>query len=216
MGSDEASYASPVSARIDGEVALVFFTRNGLVVAQPRSGEVLFQHRWRARSRNSVNAATPLVIDGTVFLSASYGVGATVVRLRGDLVEPLWSSDEVLTNHYATSVHKDGVLYGFHGRQEYSPSFRAVNWKTGKVLWSKDGFGGGSVIVANNRLLILRENGELVMASASPDSYKVISRAQILQGTVRAYAAIANGLYYARNQDTLICLDLRSQILDTQ
>ena len=208
-GSDEASYASPVTAQLGGQQAILFFTRTGLVAARPRTGEILLQHRWRARSRNSVNAATPIVVDDAVFLSTSYGTGATVVRLEADGVQTLWASDEVLTNHYATSVQKDGVLYGFHGRQEYSPSFRAVEWKTGKVRWSEDRFGGGSVMIAGDRLLIQRENGELVMAAATPERFEVISRAQILQGTVRAYAALADGLYYVRNRDTLVCVNLK-------
>ena len=208
-GSDEASYASPVTAQLGGEQAILFFTRTGLVAARPRTGEILLQHRWRARSRNSVNAATPIVVDDAVFLSTSYGTGATVVRLAADGVRTLWASDEVLTNHYATSVQKDGVLYGFHGRHEYSPSFRAVEWKTGKVRWSEDRFGGGSVMIAGDCLLIQRENGELVMASATPERFEVISRAQILQGTVRAFAALADGLYYVRNGDTLVCVNLK-------
>ncbi len=208
-GSDEASYASPVTAQLGGQQAILFFTRTGLVAARPRTGEILLQHRWRARSRNSVNAATPIVVDDAVFLSTSYGTGATVVRWEADVVRTLWASDEVLTNHYATSVQKDGILYGFHGRQEHSPSFRAADWKSGKVRWSEDRFGGGSVMIAGDRLLIQRENGELVIASATPERFEVISRAQILQGTVRAFAALADGLYYVRNGDTLVCVNLK-------
>ncbi|MFB3127625.1 MAG: hypothetical protein ACE1Z8_09095, partial [Candidatus Acidiferrales bacterium] len=65
-----------------------------------------------------------------------------------------------------------------------------------------------SITRAGDRLLILRQNGELLLAKASPASFQVISRAQILQGTVRAYPAIANGLLYARSTDTLICVRL--------
>ena len=65
------------------------------------------------------------------------------------------------------------------------------------------------MILAGTRLLIQRENGELVMASATPERFAVISRARILQGTVRAYPAIANGLYYVRNSDTLVCVKLK-------
>jgi hypothetical protein len=60
-----------------------------------------------------------------------------------------------------------------------------------------------------DRLLILRETGELVLAAATPDAFRPIARAQILPATVRAFPALANGLLYARNEKTLICLDLR-------
>jgi outer membrane protein assembly factor BamB len=115
----------------------------------------------------------------------------------------------VLSNHYATSVYRDGYLYGFHGRQEFGPSFRAVEFRTGKVRWSQDQFRAGSVTLAADRLLIVRESGELVFAAASPDAFRTLARAQILQATVRALPALADGFLYVRNDNTLVCLDLR-------
>ena len=67
----------------------------------------------------------------------------------------------------------------------------------------------GSVILAGDRLVILRENGELLIAPASPDAFKPLARAEVLPGIVRAFPALANGLLYARNEKTLVCLDLR-------
>jgi hypothetical protein len=85
-----------------------------------------------------------------------------------------------------------------------------VEFLTGKVRWSEDRFGAGSVTLAGNRLLIVRENGELILAAASPDRFTPVARARILPGVVRAYPAIAGGLLYVRNEDTLVCLDLRT------
>ena len=168
-----------------------------------------FQRRWRARQNASVNAATPIVLGDLIFISAEYGPGAAALQLEGTTLTELWSSNDALSNHYATSVMHDGILFGFHGRQEFGPSFRAVELKTGRVRWSQDRFMAGSVILAGDRLLILRENGELVLAPASPDAFKPIARAQVLPETVRAFPALANGLLYARNEKTLVCLDLR-------
>ena len=166
----------------------------------------------------SVNAATPVVIGDLIFISAEYGPGAAVLRLDGSKLTELWASDDVLTNHYATSVHHNGFLYGFHGRQEFGPSFRAVELRTGKVRWSEEKFRAGSVTgvhdlhvwtLAGDRLLILRENGEMIIAAASPDAFRPIARAQVLPPTVRAFPALADGFLYIRNDNTLICLDLR-------
>jgi hypothetical protein len=142
-------------------------------------------------------------------VSAEYGPGAAVLRLDGSALTPLWASDEVLTNHYATSVYHDGHLYGFHGRQEFGPSLRAVDFKTGTVKWSQEQFRAGSVTLAGDRLLIIREGGEMILAPASRDGFKPIARAQILPATVRAMPAVADGFVYVRNEDTLVCLDLR-------
>jgi len=206
---DEASYSSGVAATIGGRRLALFLTRNGLVALDPATGKVLLQRRWRARQAASVNAATPLVIGDLIFISAEYGPGAGVLRVEGSNLVDVWASDEVMSNHYATSVHGNGFLYGYHGRQEFGPSFRAVELRTGKVRWSQDKFGAGSVTLAGDRLLIMRENGELILAAASPDAFKPIARAQVLPATVRAFPALAGGLLYVRNEKTLVCLDLR-------
>ena len=206
----EASYSSPVTGTFGGRKVALFFTRQALVGLDPANGTQLFQRTWRSRSQASVNAASPVVVDDLVFVSATYETGATVLRVSGSTVEPLWASDEVLSNHYATSIYYNGYLYGFHGRQEFGQALRAVDFKTGKVAWSQEQFKAGTVLLVGNRLLILRESGELVLAEASPEAFRPIARAQILQGVVRAYPALSDGLLYARNSaDTLVCLDLR-------
>jgi len=207
---DGASYSSGIGATIAGRRYAVFLTRNGLVGVDPAAGQVRFERQWRARQAASVNAATPVIVGDLIFISAEYGPGAGVLRFDGSKLTDLWSSDDVLSNHYATSVYAGGYLYGFHGRQEFGQSFRAVEFQTGKVRWSQDRFGAGSVTLAGNRLLIVRENGELVLAAASPEGFTPVARAQILPGVVRAYPAIAGGLLYVRNENTLVCLDLRN------
>jgi outer membrane protein assembly factor BamB len=206
---DDASYSSGVGATIGGRRSAVFLTRDSLVGLEPASGAIQFQRRWRARLAASVNAATPLVIGDQIFVSAQYGPGAGVLRVNGSQLVDVWVSDDVLSNHYATSVFHNGHLYGFHGRQEFGPSFRAVEFQTGTVKWSQEQFRAGSVLLAGDKLLITREGGELVLATASPQAFKPIARAQILQGVVRPYPALADGLLYVRNENTLLCLDLR-------
>src|SRR3970282_2256135 len=116
---DDASYSSGVAATIGGRRSGVFLTRDSPGWIEPANGAVQFQRRWRARQAASINAATPLVIGDLIFVSAEYGPGAGVLRVNGSQLMDLWTSDEVLSNHYATSVlHKD-YLYGFHGRQEF-------------------------------------------------------------------------------------------------
>jgi outer membrane protein assembly factor BamB len=207
--TDAASYSSGVGATMNGRRYAVFLTRAGLVGLDPATGQVAFQRAWRARQAASVNAATPIVAGNRIFLSAEYGPGAGVLQFDGTKLTDLWLSDDALSNHYATSVLHEGRLYGFHGRQEFGPVFRAVDLQTGKVLWSTGRFGAGSVTLAGSRLLILRESGELVIAAASPASFQQIAAARILPATVRAYPALADGVLYVRNDDTLVAVDLR-------
>jgi outer membrane protein assembly factor BamB len=213
---DAASYSSGVGATIGGKRLAVFLTREGLVGLDPANGQIQFQQRWRSRQAASVNAASPVVVGDQIFVSAEYGPGAGVLQVAGAKLTPLWQSDEALSNHYATSIYYNGTLYGFHGRQEFGQDFRAVDFKTGKVLWSQDMFRAGSVILAGDRLVILRESGELVMAPASPTGFRPTARAQVLRGVARPYPALADGFLYVRterdektDESSLVCLDLR-------
>jgi outer membrane protein assembly factor BamB len=210
---DEASYSSGTATNLGGKRALIFLTRANLTGLEPGTGKVLFQKRWRALQQASVNAATPVIVNDPmgdlIFVSAEYGPGAGVLRVNGATLTPVWTNDDVLNNHYATPVYRDGILYGFHGRQEMGQALRAVELRTGKVRWSEERFLAGSLILAGDKLLILRETGELVLASATPEAFRPITRAQILPATVRAFPALAGGLLYARNEKTLVCIDLR-------
>jgi outer membrane protein assembly factor BamB len=205
----EASYSSPVVATIHGLSYLFCLTRSGLVGVDPVTGRVSIEFPWRARMQASVNAATPLVIGDRVFISASYGTGAALLQIVGTNIKKLWSSDEVLSNHYATSIVHEGYLYGFHGRQEHGPSLRCIELQTGKVLWSVDQFGAGTITLVGNQLLLLRENGEIVIAPTSPKEFRPVTTSKVLSGTIRAYPALARGFLFARNEDSLVCVALR-------
>jgi outer membrane protein assembly factor BamB len=206
---DDASYSSGMAATIGGRRSAIFLTRDSLVGLDPANGAIQFQRRWRARNANSVNAATPLVVGDSIFVSSEYGPGAGVLRVEGAKLVDVWASDEVMSNHYATSVYHDGFLYGYHGRQEFGPSLRAVEFKTAAVKWSLDQFRAGSITLVGDRLLVIREGGEMMLAPASPQGFKPLARAQILPGVVRPLPAIADGFVYVRNENTLVCLDLR-------
>jgi len=149
------------------------------------------------------------VVDDFVFLSASYGTGAILMQVDAGGLKKIWASDDALTNHYATSMYKDGFLYGFHGRQEEGQSLRCIEFKAGKVRWEVEGFGAGTVTLAGDKLLILREGGELMLAAAVPTGLRQISAAKVLPPVVRAYPAIANGRIYVRNEKMLVCLNLK-------
>jgi outer membrane protein assembly factor BamB len=207
--SDEASYSSPVAATLDGVRHVFFFTREGLVSLDPRTGAVRFRKHWRSRLNASVNAAAPVVLDGHLFLTACYGTGAILLRVRPDGVDEVWQSDEVLSAHYGTPLRRGDFLYGCDGRQEEGARLRCVEWKMGKVRWTREGFGCGSLLLADGRLLALTEAGDLVLLEATPEAYRELARATVLDGTCRAPLALANGRLYGRDERKLICWNLK-------
>ena len=206
---EPASYSSPAAATIDGTRHIFFFTMGGLVSVDPKTGDIRFRKPWRSRNPASVTAATPLVVNDQVFISASYGTGAVLLRVHKDEVEEIWKSDQAMSNHYNTCIYKDGFLYGCDGRQEPGARLRCVELATGKVQWTKPGFGCATMILANGRIIALDENGDLILLDPSPDSYKELARVHVLDNPCRAPLALANGRLYARNDKKLICWNLK-------
>jgi hypothetical protein len=201
--NSEAGYSSPVGATIGGARHILFFTREGLVDADPESGRIRFEQRWRARMQASVNAALPVVVGDEVFVSASYGTGASLWKIQGDKARQIWSGDDSISSHYSTPVYKDGYLYGFHGRQEEGQQLRCIEWKSGKVKWSVDGMRAGTVTLAGTHLFVLKENGELVIAPADPKAFRPMKTVKVAEPVLRAYPALAGGRLYVRTDSML-------------
>jgi outer membrane protein assembly factor BamB len=207
---DAASYSSPAMASLAGKRTAVFLTRQGLLGLDPATGVERFRQPWRARLQASVNAATPLIVGDQVFVSASYGTGAGLFAVGADGLKMLWKNDAVLSNHYNTSVESQGFLYGIDGRQEGGgAALRCVEWATGKARWGQERFGCASLIRAGDKLLALTENGELVLFDATPEAYRERARAKVFDTTCRAAPALADGRFYARDTQKLVCIDLR-------
>ncbi|HLJ98049.1 MAG TPA: PQQ-binding-like beta-propeller repeat protein [Gemmataceae bacterium] len=207
----EASYASPVVATIHGKRRAIFFTREGIVLLDPRTGQVVYSKHWRARMHASVNAASPVVTDDLVFFSACYGTGALLLQVGTDGIHEVWTSGSAMSNHYDTCIQNNGYLYGFDGRQEEGAKLRCIELKTGKVRWTDDHPGCGSMILAEGNLIILTENGELLLVEANPVAYKEKARAQVLTAPCRSPIALADGRLYGRDTTKLACWNLKRQ-----
>lgn len=200
--SDRASYSTPTAADIHGKHMLLFLTREGFLALDPTDGSEIHRRPFRARIDASVNAATPLVFGDEVFLSASYNTGALL--LDGNGWKEIWKSDDVLSNHYNTSVKVGDHLYGIHGREEAGGELRCVEWKTGKVAWTKPQFGCAFLIAADGLLIAAVETGELVLLEASPKGYMERGRFAPLTKPLRGAPALSDGLLFVHDDKTLI------------
>jgi hypothetical protein len=158
-----------------------------------------------------VNAATPLVFDNQVFLTASYNIDAVLATLKSP-AEVKWQDGDTLSSQYATPVLHAGHLYGIHGRED-SPTagiLRCVDAKTGKVAWEKADFGIAHIILAGDKLLLAKTDGELILAAAKNSGYEELARAQIARDTTRALPALSQGRFLTRTtkdgQGKLVCV----------
>jgi outer membrane protein assembly factor BamB len=213
---DGASYASAAFADAGGTRQVVFLTREGGLGCGAADGEVLWRYPFRARERFSANAASPVVVGDRVLLSASYGVGSALLKLEGRGVRELWRN-RALGAHWATPIPLDGHAYGFDGRHEEEAELRCVRLEDGRRMWSRGGYGRGSMIRADGRFIILAEDGRLVLADLSPEGAREISSARVLRPHCWGAPVLSRGLLYVQNFDhstgraTLLCLNLRAK-----
>lgn len=205
-----ASYSTPIVRTIRDERLAIFFTREGLVVLDPRSGEVRYEYDFHSASEASVNAASPVIVGDVVFLSASYNVGAVALRLGVTGLAEVWKSRRAMSNHWATSIYADGYLYGMDGRHENGSNFRCIDFQTGAVQWTADrGLGRASFLMAEGHLIALGERGDLALIEATPDRYHEKERVKAMSYPCWTPPILARGLLFLRGETELAAFDLR-------
>ena len=210
-GDHGPSYSTPVVYTIHGRRMAIFLTMNGLLIVEPATGKVLHDFPFRSPLYHSVNAASPVVVDDVVFLSAAYSVGSIALRVTPDKLTTVWRDKETFQNHWATSVYHDGHLYGTHGRHEKEAVMRCIDWKTGALRWSSPpGLGRTTFTMAQGHLLVMGERGYLALVEVTPQRYVEKERVHLLDYPCWAPPVLANGLLYLRGERELLCLDLRA------
>lgn len=197
--TEQASYSSPTLATIHGQESLIFVTRYNCLGIQPRTGEEQFSFPFGKRGP-TVNAATPLVFNDLLFVSASYGVGARLVKFEKLQPTTVWENDTSMSSQYTTCVHHQGHLYGVAGREDVGDAtLRCIEVKSGEVKWDEDGFGIAHIILVKDQLLIVRHDGEVLHAPATPSGFKALARGPALRGTIRALPALSSGKLLIRS-----------------
>ena len=209
-GADPAGYSSPVVFELKGERGVAVFAAKTLVGRSVKDGKELWRYPWK--TSYDVNAATPLV-DGTrVFISSGYGSGCALIDVGVTPVKEIWRNKN-MRNHVNSCVLWKGFIYGFDDEK-----LRCLDAATGAVKWTEDKYGKGSVSIADGKLLLYSEKGQLGLATPSADGYKELAFVPALtvkakypggaQTPTWAVPVLANGKIYCRSQDDLVCLDV--------
>lgn len=199
-------YATGVPFTLDGQNSIVMMVSSEAVALNPATGEVLWRFPWK--TSYDINAAEPLISGDTIFISSGYNHGCALLKIEANKVTELWQNKN-MSNQINSSVLWEGFVYGFSGQVGGGGKLTCLEFQSGQVKWSQGGMGTGSLMLADGKLIILSEDGKLVIAEASPDKYKEISSAQILSGKCWTVPVLANGRIYARNADgRLVCVDV--------
>jgi len=134
---------------------------------------------------------------------------------RDELPVVKWESPK-FSNDIASSVLVDGRLYGFDLKDPQSrldrPSrgeFRCLDFETGRVIWSTIKVGQANLIVADEKLILFTDSGELILVRTGTDEYIELARTQVFRDEICwTSAALHRGCIYLRTQTRAACVYL--------
>ena len=202
-GTNRSGYSTPVPFEFEQQRLLILMGEKTFAAVQAKTGKVLWEHPWV--TRYNANIPDPIVDSNLVFVSTGYQEGSALFDVATGQVTELWFQKNMQT-WLNSSVLWQGYLYG---PNDNGKAITCVERSTGNIIWTQGGFGNGSVTLAEGKLIILSQRGELCIAEASPTGYREIVRSRILTGKCWSVPVLANGKLYARNAaGSLVCVEL--------
>jgi outer membrane protein assembly factor BamB len=216
---DGPSYSSPIAFGDGASRQVVFLTQEGLVSLNPADGTLY----WRSPLKDKIfeSSTTPVRVQD-MLIGSSITIGSVGLQLADKDQKPAASEkwkNPALTCYFSTPVPIGAdLLYMVIGEMDLNPfarkkpaaSLRCVETRTGKELWKKENVGSyhaSLVRTGDNKLVMLEEQGDLVLVEPGPARYVELARTKIC-GSTWVHPAIANGRLYIRDAKELICVQL--------
>lgn len=206
-GGHPASYVGPVLKTLGGVRQLVVYDGDGLTSYQEDSGEELWHYPWTNQPK--VNSAIPEFFeDGTIFFSAGYNSGSARIKpvLKEDGswgTEDVWVSPNVFRLKFNDGVVIGDYIYGLD-----DGVLACLDLNTGKRKWKRGRYGYGQLIQVDDYLLVLSEQGEIVLLEVSSKGPKVLAEVQAISGVTWNHPVVAGNKLLVRNAEEVACYEL--------
>ena len=206
-GDGQAGYTTPLLHTVAGKTTVFLASGKFYSSVDAATGKVSWQHRWLTRF--GANAADPVLAGNRLFISSGYNRGCALLELTEGDPRVVWSNKD-MQNQFSSCVLIEGFLYGIDGDMGAVRALKCMELTTGEIKWSVDGLRSGSLIAAGRRLIILSEDGELVVARVAPSAFEELARCRVLEGRCWTMPVLANGRIFCRSADgDVVCVNVR-------
>ena len=209
-GAFEFSPASPILIDVDEQKQLLYFAGDVVAGVDPATGKTLWTHPHKTDW--GLNISTPIwsPLDNLLFVSSAYGTGSRVLELRRSAgktaVTEKWFSNRMRI-HIGSAIRLGNVVYGSSG--DFGPAFiTAVDVHSGKVLWQDRSFARAQLLHADGKLIILDEDGNLGLATASANGLQVLAKAPVLENLAWTPPTLVGTKLYARDRKNIAAFEL--------
>ena len=212
-GHSSIVISQPLSSQTGGRKVYIQTTGAGAFAVDAKTGT--FQWAYPIDKTTAV-IPTPIVRGDLVFFSAGYKRGGALLRqvpggTGGVAMKEVYGLKKELANKHGGIVLVGDHLYG--DSDDAGIPFCA-ELMTGNVVWKKRGSGKGSatVVAADGHLYVRFADGTLALAKADPADYVEVATFKIPGSDARpswSHSVILDGRLYLREQDKILCYDLR-------
>jgi len=203
--NDSAGYTSPMLATLAGRRQIVWISGERAVGLSLEDGKLLWEFAFPAQL--GINCAQPVVIDDThILVSSAMGPGAALLEVsqNGDnyTARAVWQNNR-MKNKFSSSVLYQGYIYGLD-----EAILACIDPKTGELKWKGGRYGFGQLLLAGGYLVVLTEDGDVVLVRATPEGHQELARFSAIQGRTWNIPAIDHGLLLVRNTTEMACFRL--------
>jgi outer membrane protein assembly factor BamB len=202
---DRVGYTSPILATLAGRRQIVWISAQRAVGLAPENGAPLWEYPFPAQ--NDMNCSQPVVVDeSSVLLSSSPGPGAALLEISksGETLtaRAVWANNR-MKNKFNSSVLYQGYIYGLD-----DTILACIDARTGDLKWKGGRYGYGQLLLAGGYLVVVTEQGDIVLVRATPESHQEMARFPAIEGRTWNIPAIDNGLLLVRNASQMACFRL--------
>jgi outer membrane protein assembly factor BamB len=203
-----AGYSSPHLTTIDGIPQILLLRGSRTISVAPADGSVLWEHTWEP----GAGIVQPAVFERNAVLlttgDAMGGVGMRRVDVSrkpaGWSVEERWTSRGLKPYYNDFVVHK-GHAYGFDGS-----ILACIDLADGNRKWKGGRYGSGQMALLSDQdvLLVLSEEGELALVSATPDKFTELARFKAIEGKTWNHPVLIGKVLLVRNGEEMAAFRL--------
>lgn len=202
-----SSYSSPHLISIEGVPQLLLLRGQGVTAVDPSSGEPLWTHEWPGGAivQPALSPAGGVLIAVT---GASGGLGTRLLSLAraasGWTATEQWTSQGLKPYFNDFVVHRDHA-YGFDGG-----ILSCIELRDGARKWKGGRYGHGQMLLLPEQdlLLVLSEEGEIALVSATPERFQEITRRPAISGKTWNHPAISGSTLLVRNGEEMAAFRL--------
>jgi outer membrane protein assembly factor BamB len=215
------SYTSPVVAKLHDQQQVLFLGDGKLVSVEPSGGKVLWEFASPEVKAPPAGEPAPAITSpqgrpslqpqlvGNNRLLLSFvpdNLLQIEVAKQGDAwsAREVWKTREIRPDFSDYVVH-DGHIYGFD-----AVIFCCVELSTGKRKWKKGRYGAGQALLLPDvpAVLVISEEGELVLVACNPEKHEELARLPAITGKTWNHPAISRGRVFVRNAEEIACYQL--------